>query len=198
FAPLVMRMRAFFEPVLEPFVIHYYVNAGFLPKDHWTHDPVEGGGRIIGEMCHFIDTVQYLTGAMPLRLSAECIATDNEAATAEDNLSVTLRMSDGSVANIIYTANGDPSFPKERIIASNAGATAVMNNFTILEMYRNGKRSVAKSPGDKGHANEVRAFIDAIKQKRTEVIPFTSMVATTRATFRIRDALHEKRVIELI
>jgi polar amino acid transport system substrate-binding protein len=198
FAPLVTAMRDFFASTREPSIIHYYVNAGFLPADHWTHDPVDGGGRIIGEVCHFIDTIQFLTGgALPVRLHAEHIASDNTAVTPHDNVAITMRMNDGSVGVITYVANGDSSVPKERIVMSAGLSTAIMDNFTTLDLHRGGRKTTKKSAGDKGHRNEVIAFMDAIRAHRAEVIPFDSMIATTRATFRILDSLVEKQAVTL-
>jgi predicted dehydrogenase/threonine dehydrogenase-like Zn-dependent dehydrogenase len=197
FAPLVTDMRAFYAGAREPSIIHYYVNAGFLPANHWTHDPVDGGGRILGEVCHFIDTIQYLTDALPVRIHAECIASRSEAVTNHDNLNVTLRMSDGSLGIITYASNGDSSVPKERIVMSNQQSTAIMNNFSTLELVRGGKKTVRKSPGDKGHRNEVIAFMDAIRNKRPHVIPYPSLLATSRATFRILESLNRKEVVPM-
>jgi predicted dehydrogenase/threonine dehydrogenase-like Zn-dependent dehydrogenase len=197
FAPLVRELKDFFGSSPEPSVIHYYVNAGFLPKDHWTQDPAEGGGRIVGEVCHFIDTIQFLTDAKPVRVSAECIASRSEAVTNHDSVNITLRMSDGSIGIITYVANGDSSFPKERIAMSNTRSTAVMNNFTSLELYRNGKKTVRKGNGDKGHRNEVLEFLEAIRKKKSAVIPPESLFATTRATFRILEALNRKETLSV-
>jgi polar amino acid transport system substrate-binding protein len=197
FSPLVRDMKAFFSQAAEPSMIHYYVNAGFLPKDHWTHDPVDGGGRIIGEVCHFIDTIQYLTGALPVRIHAESLTSESAAVTNEDNVTITMRMSDGSVGVITYASNGDTSMAKERIVMSNANSTAVMNNFSALELYRGGKKTLRKSPGDKGHRDEVTAFISAIKDKRSELIPYESLFATTRATFAVLDSLRWNDVVTL-
>ncbi len=195
FAPLVKNMRSFFAEIREPAVVHYYVNAGFLPKDHWTQHPSDGGGRIVGEVCHFIDTIQYLTDALPERVSAECIASDSEDVTNFDNVNITLRMRDGSMGIITYVANGDPSIPKERIVMSAGNATAMMDNFQSLTLARDGKQSRTKGSGDKGHRNEVLAFMDAVRRKQHEVIPIESLFATTRTTFRILEALNRREVI---
>ncbi len=197
FAPLVRDMKSFFASAKEPSVIHYYVNAGFLPADHWTHDPIDGGGRIVGEVCHFIDTIQFLTGAAPSRIHAERIASESEAVTNCDTLNITMRMSDGSLGIITYVSNGDNGVPKERITMSNAGSTAVLNNFMSLELYRAGKREVKKSSGDKGHRDEVRDFLQAIRSRGGSVIPVESLVATTRATFRILDSLQWNEIVTL-
>jgi len=197
FAPLITEMKTFFHNLLEPSIIHYYVNAGFLPKDHWTHDLVEGGGRIVGEICHFIDTIQFLTDASPLYVSAETMATNNEAVVPHDNVNITMRMSDGSLGIITYASNGDTALPKERIVMSSGNATAIMDNFSVLRMSRGGKSFLKKSPGDKGHKHEVYSFIDAIRHHRSEVIPYASLITTTRTTFRILDSLRLKERMEI-
>jgi predicted dehydrogenase/threonine dehydrogenase-like Zn-dependent dehydrogenase len=197
FSPLVIAMKDFFSSMKEPSIIHYYVNAGFLPKDHWTHDPVDGGGRIVGEVCHFIDTIQYLTGAQPERVHAESIRSANTAVTNHDNVNITLRMSDGSLGIITYASNGDSSIPKERIAMSCANATAIMDNFTALILAHGGRTTKKASPGDKGHKNEVLEFINAIRAKRSEVIPFASLLATSRATFAAQESLNSKEIITL-
>lgn len=197
FAPLVRDMRAFFEEIREPAVIHYYINAGFLPKDHWTQHPTDGGGRIVGEVCHFIDTIQFLTDALPERISAENAFSENETVTNFDNVNITMRMTDGSLGIITYVANGDPSLPKERIVMSAGNSTAIMDNFQQLTLARAGKQSRKKGNGDKGHHDEVRAFMDAVRTKQPEVIPLESLFATTRTTFRILEALNRKEVVAL-
>ncbi len=197
FAPLIMEMRSFFSEYREPSIVHYYVNAGFLPKDHWTQHPVDGGGRIIGEVCHFIDTIQYLTGALPERIGAECIASENAAVTNHDNVNITMRMSDGSVGIITYVSNGDAAIPKERIVMSCGNATAVMDNFQSLTLARDAKLARRKGDGDKGHRNEVIAFMDAIRKKSDPVIPIDSLFTTTRATFRVLEALNRKEIVAL-
>ncbi len=198
FSPLVREMKAFFERSPEPGIVHYYVNAGYLPLNHWTHDPEDGGGRIIGEVCHFIDTIQYLTGADPVRIHAESMFTENEAVVNHDNINITMRMSDGSLGIITYAANGDTSIPKERISMSNANSTAIMDNFMSLTLARGGKQTVKKSAGDKGHKAEVQAFMDAIRNKQEYVIPFESLVATTRATFAAVRSLNLKEPVALV
>ena len=197
FAPLVKEMRAFFQPRHQPVIVHYYVNAGYLPKDHWTHDPKDGGGRIIGEVCHFIDTIQYLTGETPVRISAENMFTDNEQVVNHDNVNIHFRLSGGSLGIVSYVCNGDSSIPKERITMSSANRTAVMDNFESLILARDGKQSSKKGTGDKGHKNEVQAFMQAIRDGKSELISIESMLATTRATFAAVKSLQDKQTVAL-
>lgn len=197
FAPLVRSMKDFFVPYREPKMILYRVNAGFLPKDHWTQDPGEGGGRVIGEICHFVDTILYLTDSIPKRLYAECIHSQNEAVTNFDTVNITLRFIDGSVAVVSYISNGDRSITKERIEIHCSNASAVMDNFTQLTLAQNGRQSKKSSNGDKGHRNEVIEFMSAVQSNRPEIIPFESMLLTSKITFKILESLINKETIVL-
>jgi predicted dehydrogenase/threonine dehydrogenase-like Zn-dependent dehydrogenase len=197
FSPLVKEMKSFFGQNPEPSIVHYYVNAGYLPLNPWTHDPVDGGGRVVGEICHFIDTIQFLTGADPVRISADNMFTENEAVVNHDNVNITMRMSDGSLGIITYAANGDTSIPKERIVMSSANASAVMDNFSTLTMARGNKQTVKKSSGDKGHKAEIQAFMDAIRNKKPFVIPYASLLTTSRATFAVMRSLNLKEPVSM-
>ena len=188
FSPSVRKLKEFFANAAEPMVVNYRVSAGFLPKDHWVHDPIEGGGRIIGEVCHFIDTIQYLTNGEPVSVYAQALSLTG-ARTQSDNVAITIRLSNGSVGVITYLANGDSALPKERIEAFCGGKTAVLDNFKTLEMYSGGTRRVQETLSvDKGHKTEVEEFITSI-HLANDLIPFQSLVATTRATFRIVESL---------
>ena len=142
FSPSVRQAKAFFADAAEPMLVNYRVNAGFIPKDQWTQDPLEGGGRIIGEVCHFVDTIQYITSGEPTSVFAQSLSLGGER-TQSDNVAITIRFSNGSVGVITYLANGDPSLSKERIEIFSGGKTAVIDNFKILETV---PRRDAKSP----------------------------------------------------
>ena len=113
FAPFAMQMQAFLADRSEPFVAHYRVNAGAIPLNHWTQDPAVGGGRIIGEGCHFIDFLTYLVGQSPVRVEAQALPDGGR--YRQDNALLTFSFPDGSLASISYLANGDKSFAKERV-----------------------------------------------------------------------------------
>jgi predicted dehydrogenase/threonine dehydrogenase-like Zn-dependent dehydrogenase len=190
FAPHAQHVKRFFENAIEPSTIQYRVNAGLVPRTHWTRDPVEGGGRIIGEVCHFVDLMQYLTDSVPVRIYAESLSSGGGAAGEDDSVVVTLKFRNGSVGTITYLANGDPSVPKERIEISSTGRTAVIDNFQRLSLYQQGKKREFKlSNVDKGHRAEVRAFLQAVQGGAPSPIPFESLVATTVATFKILESL---------
>lgn len=193
FAPLVAKMKGFFDTV-SPKMIFYRVNAGPLPLSHWTQDPDEGGGRIIGEGCHFIDTAAYLTGdALPRSVYAQSISSGRTDTVDRDTVSITVAYEDGSVVTVLYLANGDKSLPKEEIQVFSNGRTAILKNFTELELW-SGKTETVKGSG-KGHAEEVKAFIQSIGASGEAPIPFDSLMATTLVTFAARTSLATGEVV---
>ena len=189
FAPVCERIKQEFANTLEPFVINIRVNAGLIPKDHWTQQAEIGGGRIAGEVCHFIDLMQYFTNAEPVKVFAESISTDNEKITPEDNVAIVVKFSDGSVGNLTYLANGDKAMPKENIEIFSAGNIGVINDFKDGLLYKNGKTTKLKSSG-KGHKEEVETFLNAVKNGKESPISFRSICLTTITTFKILDSLH--------
>ena len=120
--------------------MQYRVSAGFVPKTHWTRDPVEGGGRIIGEVCHFVDLMQFITSSQPVKVFAEALSSGSGGPSDDDSVLITVKFQDGSVGTITYLANGDASLPKERLEISSTGRTAVIDNFQRLSLYQNGKK----------------------------------------------------------
>ncbi|ULQ54432.1 bi-domain-containing oxidoreductase [Flavihumibacter fluvii] len=188
FAPISKRIRAEMENAGEPMVINIRVNAGLIPKDHWIQHPDIGGGRIIGEMCHFIDLMQYFTGAEPEKVYADCLSSDNNKTTPADNISIVVKFKDGSIGNLTYLANGEKGMPKELIEVFCAGKIGVINDFKDGILYSNGKEIKLKSAG-KGHKEEVHEFLAALKNGGKSPISFRSVCLTTLTTFRIVDSL---------
>ena len=190
FAPQVQHAKRFFENAVGPYVMQYRVSAGFVPKTHWTRDPVEGGGRIIGEVCHFVDLMQYISSSQPVKVFAEALSAASSGPSDDDSVMITVKFQDGSVGTITYLANGDASLPKERLEISSTGRTAVIDNFQRLSLYQNGKKREFKlSSIDKGHRTEVRDFLAAIQEGKPSPIPMSSLVATTQTTFKIVESL---------
>ncbi len=188
FAPVCAEIKKEFSNTGEPFVINIRVNAGFIPKDHWTQIAEIGAGRIIGEMCHFIDLMQFFTGSEPVKVYADCIETSNDLIKADDNIAIVIKFKDGSVGNLTYVANGDKSLPKEHIELFSAGKVAVINDFHNGSIYSNNKSKTLKSAG-KGHREEVKAFLDALTEGKDSPISFRSICLTTLTTFKIIDSL---------
>jgi predicted dehydrogenase/threonine dehydrogenase-like Zn-dependent dehydrogenase len=190
FAPLAREVRRFFENTGEPIIVNYRVNAGFIPKTHWTQDPVEGGGRIVGEVCHFVDFIQFITHSRVRRVFAESIGSTNTAITNGDNLNITLKMANGSLGIITYVANGDSGLPKERIEVTSGRSAAVLDNFQRAYFFRNGKENKSGNGKlDKGIGTEVREFISSATSDRHALISFDDLVNTTLTTFKILASL---------
>ncbi|MDT4897948.1 MAG: hypothetical protein QOH25_3025 [Acidobacteriota bacterium] len=190
FSPLARAARAFFDGRQAPLSISYRVNAGRVPKSHWLQDPTQGGGRIIGEVCHFVDLMQYLTGSLVTRVYAESITSRNEEMVDEDNSFITLRFADGSNGSIAYLSEGDKAMPKERIEIISEGKSFVLDDFRTATSYRNGREETnALRQQDKGQADETRAVCDVVLKGEPAPISLDDLATTTRATFRIRESL---------
>jgi predicted dehydrogenase/threonine dehydrogenase-like Zn-dependent dehydrogenase len=198
FSPLAVRAREFFADALAPLSIVYRVNAGRVPREHWTQDPREGGGRIVGEVCHFVDLCQYWAGAPVARVYAESISSRDEQATDEDNVMVTLRFADGSNATVAYVAEGDKSLPKERAEIFGGGRAFVLEDFRRATLHRGGKEETFKLRAqDKGQAAQARAVCAAVREGGQALIPLDALANTSRATFRIRESLRAGRPLEV-
>jgi predicted dehydrogenase/threonine dehydrogenase-like Zn-dependent dehydrogenase len=184
FAPMTCRLKEFLAAIREPLLMHYRVNAGFLPPDHWTQDPEQGGGRLLGEVCHFIDLLSFLSGAEPVQVTAS--AASDASRYSGDNLTVLLRFANGSQGSITYAANGDRSYSKERIEIFGGGSVAVLDDFRQLELVRNGKKTSECSSlrQDKGHAGEWREFAAAVRSGKKAPMGFEEIVASSLATLR--------------
>jgi predicted dehydrogenase len=197
FAPLSRKLQNFLSNRQEPLYAHYTINAGFLPLSHWLHNPEEGGGRIIGEGCHFIDYLTYLVGENPV--SVHATALPDQGKYRMDNVEITLEFADGSIGSLAYLANGDKSFSKERIEVFCAGKVAVLNDFRSLELVGDGQKKVIRSRfrQDKGHQAAWEAFVKASKEGSTPPIPYDQLLAVSRAAILSTKAASEKIILPL-
>ena len=197
FAPLAGRLQDFLAGRREPVMAHYRVNAGYLPLDHWLHDPETGGGRIIGEGCHFIDFLTFLVGEVPTSVSAAALPDTGR--YRQDNVLLTMQYPDGSIGTVSYLANGDKSFAKERVEVFSGGQVAVLDDFRSLEMVVEGRRQTirARFRQDKGHAAAWEVFLSAIQSNGAPPIPYDHLLGVTRATFAAVEALQTGESIAL-
>jgi predicted dehydrogenase len=178
FAPLIEALTPLFTPRRRGLHIHYRVNAGQVPPTHWVHDPAVGGGRILGEGCHFVVTIAAIAGAPPMRVSA--------AASGSDNCSALLTLADGSEATFQYVSGGHPDLPKEYIEVLGEGMAAQVDDFRTLRTWTTKGERVTRLPAqDKGHRAEVAAFLEAVRRGGPAPIPAAALYATTRATIRL-------------
>jgi len=192
FAPFTEKIRGFFAGRREPMVIHARVNAGFIPHDHWIYAQ---GGRIVGEFCHFVDWARSLVGS-PIE-SVAATGLPNGTQYASDNVAVTLKFADGSVANLLYLTNGDRSLPKEFFEVFCQGAIARLDDFRTLELARNGKLQKFKSTQDKGHRQELQLTVEAIRSGKPSPISFEELVEVSHATLLVQQALATRETIRL-
>ena len=197
FAPLVDEIREHFAGRREPLVMHYRVNAGFIPPDHWVHDPVEGGGRLLGEGCHFVDLMHSLAGAPPVRVQAESIPGAGRF-RADDNVVVTTRFADGSVGTLTYTSMGDARLAKENLEVFSEGKVALLDDYRALRLLGGGAEKKSKSANqDKGFDTEIRLFLEAVTAGSPMPIPFEASVGTTRITLAALESLRSGEAQEL-
>jgi predicted dehydrogenase len=183
FAPMMIAIKDALAGRSAPLVMSYRVNAGSAPADSWLKTD-EGGGRILGEACHFVDALTFLAGAEPV--SVHAVGADRHA----DAVTAILSFADGSIGTIIYSSLGDPSVPKEYLEVFTEGRVARMEDFRTLSLTRNGK-TVKTTAGtqDKGQAAMMAAFLGAVQGTNPPPIPLSDIVAVSHATIAIEAAL---------
>ncbi|MEZ0395381.1 MAG: bi-domain-containing oxidoreductase [Anaerolineales bacterium] len=195
FAPLTSALQEFLAGPREPLYMHYRINAGYLPPAHWLHDPTQGGGRIVGEGCHFIDFLTCLAGAVPVSVTARALP--DAGRYRQDNVSMTFAFPDGSLGVVDYLANGDKSYPKERLEVFCGGRIAVLDDFRTLETIREGRRRKIKMAQDKGWGGEWRAFVQAIQAGGPPPIPYEHLFGVARAAFAALQSLRSGQSVKI-
>lgn len=190
FAPLTVRAKQLLETVSEPKAFIMTVNAGDIPASHWTQDPTVGGGRIVGEACHFIDLIRYLAGAPITGWRAMAIGLNGASTIRDDKASISLTFADGSTGVIHYLANGHKSFPKERLEAFAGGRILQLDNFRALRGW--GWKGFSKIGGlrqDKGQTACANAFVEAVRAGKPSPIPLPDIIEVSRVTIEAAEAL---------
>jgi predicted dehydrogenase len=185
FSPFITKMKSVLGST--PMHIVATMNAGFIPPQVWVHDLLIGGGRIVGEACHFIDLCNYLTGSQVVAICANALGPQVREET--DNVSILLRFENGSNAVINYFSNGDKSYSKERVEVYQDGRTLVMDNYRSLQGYGFKGFSSMKGKQDKGHAAQFEVLLSTLSKGGQEPISFDSIVNTTRASFAVLKSL---------
>jgi predicted dehydrogenase len=196
FSPLAFQARDFFAGRSGPLSIAYRVNAGRVPKEHWLQDEQQGG-RIVGEVCHFIDFMTFLTGAAPVSVFAEAISAKSDKIVDADSVFITLKFEDGSNGTIAYLAEGDRALAKERVEIFGEGRSVVLDDYRSATMYRDGReKQMSLKAQDKGQRDQVKAVCAAVLSGEPP-IGLDELTSTTRTTFRILDSLRERARIDL-
>ena len=191
FSPAVKEIRNIFKNDI-PLSINIRVNAGSLPVDHWVNDPEIGGGRIIGEAVHFVDLALFLAGSKIKSVTANAM---DDSGNLRNSVSVILDFENGSIASINYLSNGNSKLSKERIEVSGGGVSTVIDDFNLLTIYDNGIKKIKFKAQDKGHSEEIKAFINSIEKNQDNAIPFEEIYMSTYATFLVVRSIKEGRKI---
>ena len=197
FSPLLRGLREFLAESQGRIAAAYRVSAGRLEEDHWTHDLDEGGGRMLGEACHFVDSLRFLAGADVELVHATGYGATGRPVQARDNVAVDLTFRDGSIGSILYVADGSPALPKERLEGYAANRAGVLDDYRSLETFGpSGKRKVRPRRKDKGHAQEVEAFLRAVEHGEPPVA-LDEVANVSLATLGIVESLRTGRPVRL-
>jgi len=192
FAPHVIKMKALLANVSEPKAFIMTMNAGAIPSDHWTQDPEIGGGRIIGEACHYIDLMRFLSGSEISGFTATCMGSASAVDVTEDKASITLTFKDGSFGTIHYLANGGKAFAKERIEVFVNDGVLQLDNFRKLTGYDwKGFSKDKLRTQDKGQDNCSKAFVSAINSGIESPIDFDEIMEVARISVDIAEYLRK-------
>jgi predicted dehydrogenase/threonine dehydrogenase-like Zn-dependent dehydrogenase len=188
FAPQSVHIKEQLEGRSTPVMINYRVSVDQLPSEHWVKDPTEGGGRIIAELCHFVDYLQFLTDSRPEQVHATSISPGG-AHDTDDNLDVTVSFADGSIGNIMYTTLGDPSTPKESVEVFAESTTQSIQN------YKSGR--IVSLSQKKGHKQQFQSMVSSIQDGQPSPIPTVELIRSTAMTFEIQRSIRENQAIQV-
>jgi polar amino acid transport system substrate-binding protein len=194
FSPHMLKAKSLFLPQ-QPRAMNFRINAGMLPKDHWVHDPKIGGGRIIGEVCHFIDLAVYIAGSNITSIYANAL---KEPDNLNDTLVIHLSFENGSIANISYFSNGSNKVPKEYFEIFCNGQTVIIHDFKTMGIYGKSISKMKLKTQDKGHKKELSLFFDSIKNGDQSPISFDEIYHSTAVTFSVIESLHTNRRVAVI
>ena len=189
FSPHTLQMQKWLAARQAPLVLQMRVNTGFIPASHWVHSDDEGRSRIVGEVSHFIDLIQCLANAPIVRVAAERISGDNHSTVNNDNFVMSLKLGDGSVGNLLYSASGDKAYSREMTEIFFDGKTIVSKDFRVSELHQNGKTTVFKTSGQEmGYAQELKHFVACVRGE-AEPPKTDEAFATMSVIFAIERAL---------
>jgi hypothetical protein len=195
FSPYTVKIKELLVGRAEPLAMTFICNAGIIAPDMWVHDPLLGGGRIIGEACHYIDLLSFIAGSPIITVAA--VKMGEGVAVRDDKMAIILGFADGSIGNVNYFGNGNKAYPKEVLEVYSEGRVLRLDNFRKLEGY--GFKGFRKMKGkmDKGHVNEFRSFIKNVNSGGAPLIVFEDLINTTLASFAAVTAAEENRKIIL-
>jgi polar amino acid transport system substrate-binding protein len=194
FSPFTEKTTKFFARRSDPMLVHVRCNGGFIPRTSWIQDP-GNGGRIIGELCHFIDWARAVVRCPMQTVTAAALP--DAGRYSRDNVTITIAFQDGSLANLLYLANGDRAVAKEYFEVFCEGSIACIDDFKTLSLSRNGKTETIKGGRDKGHHREMELTIEAMEQGKDAPIPYAELIEVTEATFAVEEAIRTQKPVSL-
>lgn len=193
FSPLAARLKSCFKE--GPMAMTYRVNAGAIPADSWIQDMESGGGRIIGEVCHFIDFLTFLNGSLPSCVHGFAM---KDPLNLNDIVNISLKFANGSIGTISYFSNGDKSLPKERVEIFANGVAAVLDDFKKLAVHSHGKIKEEKLMSqNKGQKEEVSLFIRSVLENTDDLIPLEDLLNTSLVSFKVLESIRTGQSIKL-
>lgn len=197
FAPMVVQLQKTLEEAV-PRQMIYRVNSGPIPTTSWLHEPAEGGGMLIGEMCHFVDLMQFVAQSPPTSVYAHALSLQNHTIANQDNLSLTISYENGSVGTLCYNTIGDKAASKERLEVYSHNTVAILDDFRALEITQKGRRRQEKSANqNKGQENQIQKTMLAFSQEGRAPIPFEELVADMQVIFAARQSLASGQAVSL-
>jgi len=193
FSPAVQKIKSIFSNEQSK-TINIRVNAGQISSDHWVNDPKIGGGRIIGEVCHFIDLSMYFAGANIISVYSTAMSDANG---LNNSVVINLKFENGSVASVNYFSNGNNKLPKEYVEVFCGGTVAQIDDFKTLTIFGKPVKKIRFKGQDKGHSSEMHSFLNSIREGTQCPIPFEESYQTTLATFKVLESISTGRMIKL-
>ena len=192
YAPLAIKAKELLTQKRRPYLINYRVNAGFVPKTSWVQDPEVGGGRIVGECCHFFDLFNFFIESEVESIKVMSIPVNNAIVVANDNVVVTVKWADGSLTTLTYTALGHGDLPKERIEIFASGSSMVVDDFKDMDLYGFGERSIRLRKQDKGHYQQLVEISRFLRGEKAKIISFEESVKAMRMAFKAEKSMKEQ------
>jgi predicted dehydrogenase/threonine dehydrogenase-like Zn-dependent dehydrogenase len=194
FSPVTEKLMNFFARRSDPMLVHVRCNGGFVPRTSWIQDP-ENGGRIVGELCHFVDWARAVVRCPMQTITAAALP--DAGRYNRDNVAITISFQDGSLANLLYLANGDRAVEKEYFEVFCEGGIARIDDFKTLSLSRNRKTETSRGGRDKGHRRQLELTLEAMERGKDAPIPFEELIEVTEATFAIEEAVRTQKTVSL-
>lgn len=192
YSSLVVKAKQLLSGKHRPYLISYRVNAGFIPKDSWVQDPEIGGGRIIGECCHFFDLFNYFIGSYIETVRTDGIPINDSTVVANDNIAATIKWRDGSLTTLTYTALGHEDLPKERIEIFADGSCIVIDDFKEMKLYGFKDKDIKLKKQDKGHHQEWVDLAKFLKGQESHIISLEDIMKAMKISFIVEEKLRGK------